>query len=304
MARFGASLAQGIIDAGGRNMTLSLSTRAGTLNMNAIVGMALFVQFWYWFPLAHGLGLALSPTAIIAVDEKLRCPVIDLTCHAKASTFAYSAGAKKEVEKKEKKAKPATLSTTAKARAREKSKKEDKGEAMDTVGDTHMTTSLADYETVQDEKEERESTPPVEADATAAPARTPAKRRPQEPSSFAVPNLSRVTPLQLPFMSMPEGRYMPLRPIGSQNPKEADKRTMATDLKRGLGGSSGNIIVVRDSKPEDDGEYIELNKALWPEELGEPEEAEPEAEETLVAETLTEEQEAAPPPPFEFPFED
>ena len=133
MARFGASLAQGIIDAGGRNMTLSLSTRAGTLNMNAIVGMTLFVQFWYWYPLAHGLGLALSPTAVIGVDEQLRVPKIDLVCHAKSSTFAYPAAAKKEVEKKEKKAKPAMLSTTAKARAREKTKKEEKGESMDVV---------------------------------------------------------------------------------------------------------------------------------------------------------------------------
>jgi 26S proteasome regulatory subunit N2 len=134
MARFGASLAQGIIDAGGRNMTLSLSTRAGTLDMNAIVGMTLFVQFWYWFPLAHGLGLALKPTAVIGLDEKLRVPDIELECKAKPSTFAYPSPAKKEVEKKEKKAKPAMLSTTAKFRAREKVKKEEKGEAMDTVG--------------------------------------------------------------------------------------------------------------------------------------------------------------------------
>ena len=133
IARFGASLAQGIIDAGGRNMNLSLATRAGTLNMNAIVGLTLFVQFWYWYPLAHGLGLALSPTAVIAVDEKLRVPQVDFTCHAKPSTFAYPSEVKKEVEKKETKAKPAMLSTTAKARAREKTKKEEKGESMDTV---------------------------------------------------------------------------------------------------------------------------------------------------------------------------
>ena len=133
MARFGASLAQGIIDAGGRNMGLSLATRAGTLNMNAVVGMTLFVQLWYWFPLAHCLSLAFSPTTIIAVDHKLRIPSIEFTCHAKGSTFAYPSEAKKEVEKKEEKAKPAMLSTTAKARAREKSKKEDKGDAMDTV---------------------------------------------------------------------------------------------------------------------------------------------------------------------------
>jgi hypothetical protein len=58
VARFGATVAQGIIDAGGRNATLSLATRAGTLNMQAIVGVTLFVQFWYWYPLAHGLGMA------------------------------------------------------------------------------------------------------------------------------------------------------------------------------------------------------------------------------------------------------
>lgn len=133
MARFGASLAQGIIDAGGRNMTLSLSTRAGTLNMSAIVGMTLFVQFWYWYPLAHGLGLAFSPTGIIAVDDHMRVPDFEFDCNARAGLFAYPQSGKKEVEKKEKKAKAAVLSTTARAKAREKTKKEEKGEAMDTV---------------------------------------------------------------------------------------------------------------------------------------------------------------------------
>lgn len=139
IARFGASIAQGIVDAGGRNMSLSLSTRAGTLNMPAVVGMALFVQFWYWFPLAHGLGLAFTPTALVALDEKLRIPDVDFTCHAKPSTFAYPSVAKKETEKKEKKAKAAVLSTTAKAQARAKSKKVAEGEAMDTVSQTGLS---------------------------------------------------------------------------------------------------------------------------------------------------------------------
>lgn len=141
MARFGASLAQGIIDAGGRNATLSLSTRAGTLNMQAIVGMTLFVQFWYWFPLAHGLGMAFTPTGVVAVDEKLRVPDVDFTCHAKPSQFAYPTKVKKETEKKEKKAATAVLSTTAKAQARQRSKKaaEGEGDAMDMV--CHFTLS-------------------------------------------------------------------------------------------------------------------------------------------------------------------
>ncbi|KLO03874.1 hypothetical protein SCHPADRAFT_897480, partial [Schizopora paradoxa] len=42
MARFGAAIGQGFIDAGGRNVTISLQSRAGSRNTNAIVGMVLF----------------------------------------------------------------------------------------------------------------------------------------------------------------------------------------------------------------------------------------------------------------------
>ena len=39
LAKLGAILAQGIIDAGGRNMTVSLQSRTGHTNMMAVVGM-------------------------------------------------------------------------------------------------------------------------------------------------------------------------------------------------------------------------------------------------------------------------
>lgn len=72
MAKMGAALAQGLIDAGGRNVTISLQNRAGNANAQAIVGLALFSQFWYWFPLAHCASLAFTPTALIGVDLDLR----------------------------------------------------------------------------------------------------------------------------------------------------------------------------------------------------------------------------------------
>lgn len=72
MARFGAAVGQGLIDAGGRNVTISLQSRAGSRNTNAIVGMALFCQFWYWYPLAHCACLAFEPTAIIGLNEDLK----------------------------------------------------------------------------------------------------------------------------------------------------------------------------------------------------------------------------------------
>lgn len=71
-AKLGATVAQGLIDAGGRNVTMSLQTKSGTANMPAIVGMTLFTQFWFWFPLAHAASLAFTPTAFIGVDSQLK----------------------------------------------------------------------------------------------------------------------------------------------------------------------------------------------------------------------------------------
>lgn len=75
LAKFGAAISQGIIDAGGRNVTISMQTKAGTPNMMAIVGMTLFSQFWYWFPLAHCLSLSFNPTGVIGLDESLKVGV-------------------------------------------------------------------------------------------------------------------------------------------------------------------------------------------------------------------------------------
>ncbi|TYJ57313.1 hypothetical protein B9479_002046 [Cryptococcus floricola] len=290
MARFGASVAQGIIDAGGRNMTLALSTRAGTLNQNAVVGMALFVQFWYWFPLAHGLGLAFTPTAVIAIDGKMRVPKIDLECNAKASLYAYPATEKKVEEKKKDKTKAAVLSTTARAKARERVKKAEAGEAMDT-----------------DEK--------IEETKEAAP--TPKKIKPSEPSSFTFSNMSRVTPAQLPSVSFPKSsRYTPVRPLD-----HSPLTSFGISAKSG-NSASGSIVVVRDAKSEEEGEFIELSKALWPGWLP----ADPEAAAAVLAQATgtTGAEDAAPsgraaaaasqpedpeeeadvPPAFEYPFEE
>lgn len=71
LAKFGAALAQGILDAGGRNVTIGLQNPTGALNMEAIVGIALFTNFWYWYPLAHCLTLSFTPTALIGLDADL-----------------------------------------------------------------------------------------------------------------------------------------------------------------------------------------------------------------------------------------
>ncbi|XP_022237966.1 26S proteasome non-ATPase regulatory subunit 1-like [Limulus polyphemus] len=72
MAKFGAILAQGIIDAGGRNVSISLLSGTGHTNMEAVVGMLIFTQYWYWFPLSHFISLALKPTGLIGLNVDLK----------------------------------------------------------------------------------------------------------------------------------------------------------------------------------------------------------------------------------------
>uniref|UniRef100_A0A8C2KBP0 26S proteasome non-ATPase regulatory subunit 1 n=1 Tax=Cyprinus carpio TaxID=7962 RepID=A0A8C2KBP0_CYPCA len=72
MAKFGAILAQGILDAGGRNVTISLQSRTGHTHMPSVVGLLVFTQFWFWFPLSHFLSLAFTPTAIIGLNKDLK----------------------------------------------------------------------------------------------------------------------------------------------------------------------------------------------------------------------------------------
>jgi hypothetical protein len=93
MAKMGGILAQGLLDAGGRNVALSLRSRAGFVKSSAVVGMAMFLQHWYWYPYLHFVSLALAPAVIIGVNRDLAVPVdFSVTCVAKPSDFAYVRG--------------------------------------------------------------------------------------------------------------------------------------------------------------------------------------------------------------------
>ncbi|KAH6847549.1 armadillo-type protein [Chaetomium sp. MPI-CAGE-AT-0009] len=89
MTKFGAALALGILDAGGRNCTIGLQTQTGNLNMAGIVGMAVFTQYWYWFPFTHFLSLSFAPTSIIGLDHDLEMPSIKFHCATRPSLFDY-----------------------------------------------------------------------------------------------------------------------------------------------------------------------------------------------------------------------
>merc|ERR1711963_623159 len=128
MVKLGAIFAQGIIDAGGRNVTVSLQSRTGHTNMMAVVGMLVFTQYWYWFPLSHFLSLAFTPSCVIALNSELDMPVLQYRSNAKPSMYAYPPA----LEEKKKVA-TAVLSITAKQKKKdaEKNKKDGGATAKD-----------------------------------------------------------------------------------------------------------------------------------------------------------------------------
>lgn len=262
MARFGAAIGQGLIDAGGRNVTISLQSRAGSKNTNAIVGMAIFCQFWYWYPLAHCACLAFEPTAIIGLNEDLKVPKFEFVSNARPSLFAYPPPATPPKRETFAKAATAVLSTTAKVKAREKKKAAADADAMD-----------------MDEKPEPKKDGDVEMKGEEGPAAKPTDgspstntpedvkpKRKSEPSSENVANFSRVTPTQLAYISFPpEGRYQPVRPVslntvspktgGKGNPNPgARKAPSGVASERYAGG--GGILLMVDERPDTEAEFI------------------------------------------------
>ncbi|OSX67352.1 hypothetical protein POSPLADRAFT_1042584 [Postia placenta MAD-698-R-SB12] len=246
MARFGAAIGQGLIDAGGRNVTISLQSRAGSRNTNAIVGMVLFCQFWYWYPLAHCACLAFDPTAIIGLDGTLQAPNFEFVSNAKPSLFAYPAPMKPPKKEAVAKVATAVLSTTAKAKAREKKKAVAEGaEAMET-----------------DDKLDARKDSDVEMKPEEPSSSTPKRK---EPSFEKLSNFARAVPAQMPYISFPaDSRYQPVRavstrsaPIGKGH-KAASRSAVVAGLTSERYAGGGGILILQDLRPEEEPDYIEF----------------------------------------------
>ncbi|GAB5594033.1 proteasome regulatory particle base subunit [Umbelopsis nana] len=195
MAKFGAVLSQGIIDAGGRNVTISLLSRTGHTNMPAIVGMAVFSQFWYWYPLTHFLSLAFTPTAIIGLNKNIQIPQFEFLSNAKPSLFAYPVATKPPTTTVVEKVATAVLSTTAKTKAR--AKKNEKGDLMDVDKEAQASAAAAAEASKAEEKKEAEEK----------------KSKKKKEENFEVlENMARVVPSQLKHIAFkPDSRYIPIK---------------------------------------------------------------------------------------------
>ncbi|XP_042036573.1 26S proteasome non-ATPase regulatory subunit 1 homolog A-like isoform X1 [Salvia splendens] len=89
MSVMGAILASGIIDAGGRNVTIKLLSKTKHDKRTAVVGLAVFSQYWYWHPFIYFISLAFSPTALIGLNYDLNTPKFNFLSQAKPSLFEY-----------------------------------------------------------------------------------------------------------------------------------------------------------------------------------------------------------------------
>jgi 26S proteasome regulatory subunit N2 len=128
MSKMGAILATGILDAGGRNVTIALQSRTKHDRITAVVGMAVFSQYWYWYPLIYFASLSFAPTAFIGLNLDLNMPKFDFLSDAKPSMFGYPPPTAPPVAATTIKLPVAVLSTSARAKARSKKEAELKQE--------------------------------------------------------------------------------------------------------------------------------------------------------------------------------
>merc|ERR1712051_771813 len=199
MAKFGAILAQGIIDAGGRNVTVSLQSRTGHTSMLGVVGMLIFTQYWYWFPLTHFLCLAFQPTAVIGLNANLDMPVVKFRSGAKPSTFGYPPNLEEKKKEDKEKVSTAVLSITNKQKKKDAEKKKGK------EGDDKMDVD----EKKDDKKEKMEVDEKKEDDKE----KKEEKADEPEPNFEHLSNPARVMKAQLKVVSLEDVKYQPIKDI-------------------------------------------------------------------------------------------
>ncbi|GKT92368.1 LOW QUALITY PROTEIN: 26S proteasome regulatory subunit RPN2 [Colletotrichum tofieldiae] len=246
MTKFGASLALGIIDAGGRNCTIGLQTQTGNLNMAGIVGMAVFTQYWYWFPFTHFLSLAFSPTSIIGLDHDLEIPSFKFHCATRPSLFDYPRSKKSRPRR----ALPWSprLFCRRLPRPSGEPRRRSRRESMDIDSSAKPTVSdKMEVDEKKEESKEKKEGDAGEKEASVAPADTK-KKGEKEKVGYEMENLSRVLPGQLKFISFPTGRYKPVKKV-----KSSESWLWAKNMLTPTGGP----LLLQDTQPDEEKSLIE-----------------------------------------------
>lgn len=253
MAKFGAILAQGIIDAGGRNCTVSLLSRAGHTNMEAVVGMLVFCQHWFWYPLTHFLSLAFKPAALVGLNMDLKMPKVEFKSAAKPSMFAYPPVLEEKKDKAKEKVETAVLSITAKQKKKDAEKKKDTetAEAMDT--DDAGKISAATSKDTLDKKKSDEKIEKKEPESEGGKEEKKEEKKEPEPLFEILSNPARVMKAQLKVLSVEtSGRYQPVKDL-----------------------AHGGIILLKNRQPGEAEDIVETVAAGGPKAEEDEEEPEP-----------------------------
>ncbi|KAL6338533.1 hypothetical protein AAG906_020635 [Vitis piasezkii] len=203
MSKMGAILASGILDAGGRNVTIRLLSKTKHDKVTAVVGLAVFSQFWYWYPLIYFVSLSFSPTAFIGLNYDLKVPRFEFLSHAKPSLFEYPRPTTVPTATSTVKLPTAVLSTSAKAKARAKKEAEQKGNAEKSAGAESSSTS-------QSSGRGKSS---AEKDGDSMQVDSPSEKKAEPEASFEnLTNPARVVPAQEKFIKfLEESRYVPVK---------------------------------------------------------------------------------------------
>lgn len=203
MSKMGAILASGILDAGGRNVTIRLLSKTKHDKVTAVVGLAVFSQFWYWYPLIYFISLAFSPTAFIGLNYDLKVPKFEFLSHAKPSLFEYPKPTTVPTTTSAVKLPTAVLSTSAKAKARAKKEADQKANAEKSSG--------AESSSVGPISGKGKSSSEKDADSMQV-DNPPEKKSEPEPSFEILTNPARVVPAQEKFIKfLEESRYVPVK---------------------------------------------------------------------------------------------
>ncbi|KAJ6754634.1 26S PROTEASOME NON-ATPASE REGULATORY SUBUNIT [Salix purpurea] len=203
MSKMGAILASGILDAGGRNVTIRLLSKTKHDKITAVVGLAVFSQFWYWYPLIYFISLAFSPTAFIGLNYDLKVPKFEFVSNTKPSLFEYPKPTTVPTTTSAVKLPTAVLSTSVKAKARAKKEADQKATAEKAAGaEPSPASTSAGKGKASSEKD---------GDAMQVDGQ-PEKKAEPEPSHEILTNPARVVPAQEKFIKfMEDSRYVPVK---------------------------------------------------------------------------------------------
>merc|ERR1719508_636374 len=146
-----------------------------SFTMLGVVGMLVFTQYWYWFPLSHFLSLAFQPTAVIGLNSNLDMPVVKFKSNAKPSMYGYPPNLEEKKKEDKEKVTTAVLSITNKQKKKEAEKRKGKDGA-------------------EEEKKEEEKKEP-------------------EPLFEHLSNPARVMKAQLKVINLDDDKYRPIKDI-------------------------------------------------------------------------------------------